>query len=79
MRISRFRLSEKGSRCRPRESARPFGKADEPSLYDASSILIGEISYSDSQSRQTSLLLEHGLAMTTTYTAIAREPDSCGE
>ena len=29
MRISRFRLSEKGSRCRPRESARPFGKADE--------------------------------------------------
>ena len=29
MRISRFRLSEKGSRCRPREIARPLGKADE--------------------------------------------------
>jgi hypothetical protein len=27
-RISRFRLSEKGSRCRPRETARPPGKAD---------------------------------------------------
>jgi len=29
MRISRFRLSEKGSRCRPREIARPLGDADE--------------------------------------------------
>jgi hypothetical protein len=29
VRISRFRLSEKGSRCRPREIARPLGKADE--------------------------------------------------
>ena len=28
-RISRFRLSEKGSRCRPREMARPPAKADE--------------------------------------------------
>ena len=28
-RISRVRLSEKGSRCRPREIARPLGKADE--------------------------------------------------
>jgi hypothetical protein len=28
MRISRFRLSEKGSRGRPREIARPLGKAD---------------------------------------------------
>jgi hypothetical protein len=28
VRISRFRLSEKGSRCRPREIARPLGKAD---------------------------------------------------
>jgi hypothetical protein len=28
VRISRFRLSEKVSRCRPREIARPFGKAD---------------------------------------------------
>src|SRR5713101_9744710 len=27
-RISRFRLSEKGSRCRTREMARPPGKAD---------------------------------------------------
>ena len=27
-RISRFRLSEKGSRCRPREMARPPAKAD---------------------------------------------------
>ncbi len=27
-RISRFRLSEKGSRCRPRETTRPPGKAD---------------------------------------------------
>ena len=31
MRISRFRLSEKGSRCRPREIARPLGKADKTS------------------------------------------------
>jgi len=29
VRISRFRLSEKGSRGRPREIARPLGKADE--------------------------------------------------
>jgi hypothetical protein len=29
VRISRFRLSEKVSRCRPREIARPLGKADE--------------------------------------------------
>jgi hypothetical protein len=29
VRISRFRLSEKGSRCRPREIARPLLKADE--------------------------------------------------
>jgi hypothetical protein len=29
VRISRFRLSEKGSRGRPREVARPLGKADE--------------------------------------------------
>jgi hypothetical protein len=29
MRISRFRLSEKGSRCRPREIARARAKADE--------------------------------------------------
>jgi hypothetical protein len=29
MRISRVRLSEKGSRCRPREIARPLAKADE--------------------------------------------------
>jgi hypothetical protein len=28
VRISRFRLSEKGSRCRPREMARPPAKAD---------------------------------------------------
>jgi hypothetical protein len=28
VRISRFRLSEKGSRCRPRETACPPGKAD---------------------------------------------------
>jgi hypothetical protein len=28
-RISRFRLSEKGSRCCPRETVRPPGKADE--------------------------------------------------
>jgi hypothetical protein len=28
VRISRFRLSEKGSRCRPRETARPSSKAD---------------------------------------------------
>ena len=31
VRISRFRLSEKGSRGRPREIARPLGKADEAS------------------------------------------------
>jgi hypothetical protein len=29
VRIARFRLSEKGSRCRPREIARPLAKADE--------------------------------------------------
>ena len=29
VRISRFQLSEKGSRGRPREVARPLGKADE--------------------------------------------------
>src|SRR5271169_6132695 len=29
VRISRVRLSEKGSRCRPREIARPLAKADE--------------------------------------------------
>src|SRR5207302_8328726 len=29
VRISRFQLSEKGSRCRPRETARALGKADE--------------------------------------------------
>jgi hypothetical protein len=29
VRISRFRLSEKGSRCRPQEMARPLGNADE--------------------------------------------------
>jgi hypothetical protein len=29
VRICRIRLSEKGSRCRPREITRPFGKADE--------------------------------------------------
>jgi hypothetical protein len=29
VRISRFRLSEKGSRRRPREAARPLGNADE--------------------------------------------------
>jgi hypothetical protein len=29
VRISRFRLSEKGSRCRTREMAWPPGKADE--------------------------------------------------
>jgi len=28
VRVSRFRLSEKGSRCRPREMARPPAKAD---------------------------------------------------
>ena len=28
VRISRFRLSEKGSRCRPREMLRPPAKAD---------------------------------------------------
>src|SRR6266481_6511290 len=27
--VSSIRLSEKGSRCRPREIARPLGKADE--------------------------------------------------
>jgi hypothetical protein len=27
--VSGIRLSEKGSRCRPREMARPLGKADE--------------------------------------------------
>ena len=27
--VSGIRLSEKGSRCRPREIARPLGKADE--------------------------------------------------
>src|SRR5436190_3411359 len=27
--VSGIRLSEKGSRCRPRETARPLGKADE--------------------------------------------------
>jgi hypothetical protein len=37
MRISRFRLSEKGSRCRPRDIARPLAKADEaPPYMDAS-------------------------------------------
>jgi hypothetical protein len=29
VRICRIRLSEKGSRCRPREITRPRGKADE--------------------------------------------------
>jgi hypothetical protein len=41
-RIYRIRLSEKVSRCRPREAARPVNKADEAELFvEAAGITLG--------------------------------------
>jgi len=41
VRIARFRLSEKGSRCRPREAARPLSPHGDNDCFDLGGELIG--------------------------------------